>query len=62
MDADAVIGKLYREVQDYADANAKLIALIGSIKSGAIPLDRIEVGSDNVMVRPALVEREEVTA
>lgn len=50
MDSDALIGQLYREVQEVRQSNEALIALVGSIKSGKIALDQVEVKDGKVMV------------
>lgn len=61
MDADAVIGRLYREVQERTQANDALIALITRLKTGEIALDRIAVTEQGITVRPQL-EAVEATA
>lgn len=43
MDSDAVIGRLYRELEASREANNALIALVTNLKSGELSLDRIEV-------------------
>ena len=59
MEADAVIGQLYRELADFKQANTHLVALVAGIKSGDIPLDRIEVTPEGIVLKPALVAVEQ---
>ena len=54
MDTDAVIGRLYREVQEALESNSRLVALVTGIKSGDIALARVEITEGVITVRPEL--------
>ncbi len=52
LDADTVIGQLYREKATAEQVRDVLMGIIRKLKSGDLSLDQIEIGDNTIEVKP----------